>query len=74
MDGQGILSGQMEENILGTIKMIKKMEKDYMSGQMEGNIKVHGKMESSMEKDIFFVPKKIFGKKVYGIMVKELNG
>ena len=70
----GNLNGLMEEYILENIKMIKKKEKENIIGLMEGNIKEIGKMGSNMEKDFFICHQKIFGKKEFGIMEKELNG
>ena len=53
------------------IKMIKKMDLEFLNGQMEKNIKVIGKMENKMAKENFIFLLKINGKKEFGKMEKE---
>ena len=56
----------MEESILEVIKMIKRMDMEFLRGLMEGNMKEIGKMENNMEKDFTpeetDKPKKVLGK------------
>lgn len=42
-------SGLMEGNMLGSISMIKSMDKGCLNGRMEGNIKEIGNLVSNME-------------------------
>lgn len=45
------LHGLMAENMLGSIKMIKNKDMEFLNGLIKENIKVIGKMENSTEKE-----------------------
>ena len=64
----------MVENMKENLKMIKKMGMGNLLLWMEKNTKENGKMENRMEKEKYIFLKIIFGKKVFGLMEKELNG
>ena len=65
--------GLMEGNMMENIKMIKKMDLELFIGVMEKSIKDIGKMGNNMVKEKFIILKKIFGKKEFGKMEKELK-
>ena len=65
---------KIRENIVENGKITKWMVKVYLNGQMGENIFRVIEMIKKMEMEVFIALKKKFGKKVYGIMVKELNG
>ena len=60
--------GLMEENMMGNIKMIEKMDLELFIGVMEKYIKDIGKMEKNMEKEKYFILRKKNGKKEDGKM------
>ena len=57
------LFGQMEGNMKGNIKMIKKKVMESLNGMEENNIKDIGKMGNNMEKDCYIVLKINLGEK-----------
>jgi hypothetical protein len=68
---RGCSNGPMDENILGIIKKIKKMDMEYSNGRMEKNIKGIGKMESKMGRGKVIILEIIFGQKDFGKMEKN---
>lgn len=64
--------GQMEENIMGHILMIKNMDMVSSNGQMVEDMKDYGKMDSNMEK-VPISPKPEKKKKETGKKEKKLT-
>ena len=67
------LVGQMQENILGDMWMIKNMDMVFLNGQMEEDMKVCGKMGNSMVK-VYILVQMVKEEKGNGLMVKEFVG
>jgi hypothetical protein len=64
------LSGQIIENMKGSIKTIGKVDMGLSDGLMDGAIKDNGRMEGNMEKVIL----KLQGRKVERVFGKTENG
>jgi hypothetical protein len=67
------LLGQMEENMMENISMIKSKAMVYLHGLMEENMKVIGTMENNMDRESIILLK-VRQRRVNGKMEKELNG
>jgi hypothetical protein len=68
------LFGQTTENILASTKTIKKKDMEYLNGQTKENTKDTGVMENSTGKVNFSILRKVYGKKVFGMTERELDG
>ena len=65
--------GKMAENMKGSIRMTKNMDKELMHGQMDVSMKETGKMEDNMAVENTY-QNRVSQEKESGITVKERNG